>query len=581
MRRRVTWISGEEARRRAPYAGFGLMWAWTALFWGSVSSLADGFSYGIYSSRAWTLSVASTIAVLPLVVLYLGKRSGGWAGRARVGGAGAAATLVGSALLAASGLAGVPGPAAAALPLSSAVLLGAGSGALVMAWADAYRQLPSRTMAALVLASLGVSLACSLVFPGLRSLPAWAAAALLPLASFGCLAACRRLPEPGVPSGSGEKAQETPDVRPGRRPAGRPARGAGKAGEEEARHARARMRRAVSHEARVAAAILAAYAAMAVTDGFAPPSLMGSGLAMEDSLATASGKAAAMVALSLCYARGVQLGVSGTFKAVSPLLVAGAFLFLLASPASVYICKGLFALADGMLYVMLFIYFTDRPRAHPAGSPLRGVALGYGAMSLGALLGNEAGCLASASGQDALPLLGAAVSACVLLISALPAGEGAYGAGIAVRRAAAATSAPAGSRAGGSVASGNPGAAACGPASPRAAALGGAGGAALSPADGSSASAGGARAGSPALGGGVAEPGLDALCAIVADRYDLTARESEVLSYLARGRSQPYICEALCLSASTVASHVKRAYAKLGVHSKQELIDLVEAAAEG
>ena len=46
--------------------------------------------------------------------------------------------------------------------------------------------------------------------------------------------------------------------------------------------------------------------------------------------------------------------------------------------------------------------------------------------------------------------------------------------------------------------------------------------------------------------------------------------------YLARGRSQTYIREALFLSKNTVATHVRRIYTKLDVHSKQELIDLVE-----
>ncbi|MFQ9742564.1 MAG: response regulator transcription factor [Slackia sp.] len=56
----------------------------------------------------------------------------------------------------------------------------------------------------------------------------------------------------------------------------------------------------------------------------------------------------------------------------------------------------------------------------------------------------------------------------------------------------------------------------------------------------------------------------------------LSARESEVLGYLAKGRSQPYIREELVLSKNTVATHVKHIYQKLGVHSKQELLDLFE-----
>ena len=45
---------------------------------------------------------------------------------------------------------------------------------------------------------------------------------------------------------------------------------------------------------------------------------------------------------------------------------------------------------------------------------------------------------------------------------------------------------------------------------------------------------------------------------------------------VARGRSQAYIRDALFLSKNSVATYVRRLYAKLDVHSKQELIDLVE-----
>lgn len=71
--------------------------------------------------------------------------------------------------------------------------------------------------------------------------------------------------------------------------------------------------------------------------------------------------------------------------------------------------------------------------------------------------------------------------------------------------------------------------------------------------------------------------GFSAACDLVAEEFALSAREAEVCSYLARGRSQTYIRDTLFLSKNTVATHTRRLYAKLGVHSKQELIDLVEA----
>ena len=63
--------------------------------------------------------------------------------------------------------------------------------------------------------------------------------------------------------------------------------------------------------------------------------------------------------------------------------------------------------------------------------------------------------------------------------------------------------------------------------------------------------------------------------ACIADRYGLSPREREVVELLAQGRSQPYIRDCLVLSKSTVATHVRHIYAKLGIHTRQELIDLV------
>ena len=44
----------------------------------------------------------------------------------------------------------------------------------------------------------------------------------------------------------------------------------------------------------------------------------------------------------------------------------------------------------------------------------------------------------------------------------------------------------------------------------------------------------------------------------------------------ARGRSRPYIQEALLLSKNTVATYTKHLYAKLDVHSRQEMLNLFE-----
>ena len=48
-----------------------------------------------------------------------------------------------------------------------------------------------------------------------------------------------------------------------------------------------------------------------------------------------------------------------------------------------------------------------------------------------------------------------------------------------------------------------------------------------------------------------------------------------VLQLLCKGRSKSYIAESLFISENTVRSHSKHIYAKLDVHSKQEILDLI------
>jgi DNA-binding CsgD family transcriptional regulator len=68
---------------------------------------------------------------------------------------------------------------------------------------------------------------------------------------------------------------------------------------------------------------------------------------------------------------------------------------------------------------------------------------------------------------------------------------------------------------------------------------------------------------------------LAEISAEMAGRYALSARESAVLAYLIQGRSAPYIAQQQFIATSTVKTHIRRIYQKTGVHSKQELLDLV------
>lgn len=71
--------------------------------------------------------------------------------------------------------------------------------------------------------------------------------------------------------------------------------------------------------------------------------------------------------------------------------------------------------------------------------------------------------------------------------------------------------------------------------------------------------------------------------AMVREAYGLSARETEVAELIARGNSVARIAEMLVVSENTIRTHSKRIYAKLNIHKRQELIELVEsyAPAEG
>ncbi len=64
--------------------------------------------------------------------------------------------------------------------------------------------------------------------------------------------------------------------------------------------------------------------------------------------------------------------------------------------------------------------------------------------------------------------------------------------------------------------------------------------------------------------------------ALIQEYYRLSAREAEVMELLARGHSVARIAGMLVVSENTVRTHSKRIYAKLDIHKKQELVDLIE-----
>ena len=72
-------------------------------------------------------------------------------------------------------------------------------------------------------------------------------------------------------------------------------------------------------------------------------------------------------------------------------------------------------------------------------------------------------------------------------------------------------------------------------------------------------------------------PTMDERIAAVAEKFGLTARETEVFMLWATGHGAKSIEEKLVLSSATVRTHIRHIYEKLDVHSRAELIELLES----
>lgn len=69
-------------------------------------------------------------------------------------------------------------------------------------------------------------------------------------------------------------------------------------------------------------------------------------------------------------------------------------------------------------------------------------------------------------------------------------------------------------------------------------------------------------------------------CALVAERAGLSNRETEVFILLAKGRGTEHIQNKLGISGHTVKTHTYNIYHKMGIGSREELLNAVENALE-
>lgn len=64
-------------------------------------------------------------------------------------------------------------------------------------------------------------------------------------------------------------------------------------------------------------------------------------------------------------------------------------------------------------------------------------------------------------------------------------------------------------------------------------------------------------------------------CLELQKAHGLSSRETEVMELIARGNSMASIAERLVISENTVRTHAKHIYAKLDIHKRQELLDML------
>lgn len=70
---------------------------------------------------------------------------------------------------------------------------------------------------------------------------------------------------------------------------------------------------------------------------------------------------------------------------------------------------------------------------------------------------------------------------------------------------------------------------------------------------------------------------MPSVCSALARQYDLSAREEDILLLLLQKKSGPVIAQELYISPSTVKSHTRNIYKKLDIHSREELLALIES----
>lgn len=542
------FVSKVEDSVRPRYLGLGFVWAWIYGAFSTSALFAGRAGSSINADSSW---FASAVAVVGCFFVFaLAWRRVDML-RMRP------AAFVGTVLMAAGtfflGTSGLP----AWVGTLCGVASGIGSGLLVLFWGDVYSRLETERVEIAVPAASGVMLACSFVFPYIQGLPGVCGVSSLPILSMVCLYLTWNDIDAGRfverPSEGGPLRAE---VRVGlcmsaargsdaSRRYGHGMRFSGMCA-RRAENPQAPQGKALAFLVRISVVLFAAYMAIGVASATGGAT---------DAFQAAYGFDAATMLGSVC---GVclafwfiffspRVNVPALLRWVAPLIMIGLAAIPFSGMAPEFVASATMSVADTVLQIIAFLSLVNLARAG-VFSPAFAIGVGQGMIQLGVLVGNLAGkwsALSTTSSGYGLWETSLVVICVFSVAMALAPSDRNMG-GIGLRYAGGLDDAD-------SMGAGE-----------------------LPVSQGGSAVSERALHAFEAEGNGLLtqEENLDGMVARIAAKGALSARETEVLGYLARGRSQPYIRDALVLSKNTVASHVKHIYQKLNVHSRQELLDL-------
>ncbi|MEC4273163.1 helix-turn-helix transcriptional regulator [Adlercreutzia sp. R25] len=516
-------IAKLEGTLKFRYLGIGFIWAWVYGSYETSAVYPLRLGSGINADASWLVSAIAVTVVLFLAGVVLGRRRG--APPAWLAAASAVCAGVGT-------LASSLSDSFAIGVVASGLLTGFGTALLNILWGQALAQLDEESAELAIPAASIIMVAGALVFPYLPPGPGTVATATLPVASGALLLLTYR--DQGLSEqneeGGGETAPSllaktsrtnTPSTSP-------------------------------ATIVRIALLLFVTYFATSCVEamrfsdnepfsalGVDWPALIGSACGI------------ALMAAFLLFAR--RPSFDELFKLLAPLVTLSLALLPWADLWAVLISSTVSSVTNTILTVASFLYVVTAARRGLINAAL-GIGITQGALQLGVLCGNVLGLYFGGQiGDQPYSLFAVAFGLMVVFSLAWVA----YPADRRVWRRP--LSVPLSATDGVSEASTSFGAQAKG---------------ALEKSTANRKDA--ARTGDETPGDGRTLD-IDDRCRMLSEAHGLSGREAEILGYLARGRSQPYIREELVLSKNTVATHVKHIYQKLNVHSRQELLDLFEA----